>query len=163
MLHRDATCEALRLRTDDVRLQEAFAYVSESDEDPRPVFLPPPVVAALANHPRGMDRLGQKVFRFSKCGRLYKLLKLTKSKLGPELQFLTHHTLCHTWATWMRRYAGLDTKGLVATGRWRDETSAARYQHVVVTEESRKALLLPVENSWKDDLETAKPLEKKNA
>jgi hypothetical protein len=49
----------------------------------------------------------------------------------------------HTYATWMRREAGLDTKGLVATGAWRDRKSADRYEHVVVSEEARKAALLP--------------------
>jgi hypothetical protein len=36
----------------------------------------------------------------------------------------------------MRREAGLDTKGLVATGAWKDRKSADRY-------EQRKAALLP--------------------
>jgi hypothetical protein len=43
----------------------------------------------------------------------------------------------------MRRYAGLDTKGLVATGAWKDRKSADRYEHVQVSEEARKAVLLP--------------------
>jgi hypothetical protein len=43
----------------------------------------------------------------------------------------------------MRRYAGLDTKGLVATGAWKDRKSADRYEHVVVSEEARRAELLP--------------------
>ncbi len=63
----------------------------------------------------------------------------------------------------MRRYAALDVQGLVASDRWKDATSARRYQHVVVSEESRKAELLPVENSWKVEPETANPLAKKNA
>jgi hypothetical protein len=44
----------------------------------------------------------------------------------------------------MRRFGGLDTRGLVGTGRWKDQKSAARYAHVVTTEEARKADLLPV-------------------
>ena len=44
----------------------------------------------------------------------------------------------------MRRYSGLDTKGLVGTGRWRDEQSASRYQRIVVSEESARAELLPI-------------------
>jgi hypothetical protein len=31
----------------------------------------------------------------------------------------------------MRMYGGADTKGLVATGNWRDPRSASRYEHVV--------------------------------
>jgi hypothetical protein len=43
----------------------------------------------------------------------------------------------------MRRYGGLDDKGLVATGRWKDIASASRYSHTVVSEESKRADRLP--------------------
>lgn len=136
--------EILALETREVRLAEAFAYVGETkNDDPRALFLPPVVVAALGSHPRGMERDGA-VFRFRKNGRLYSLwrgaVKASRLKLPPRSGF---HILSHTWATWMRRYGKLDTKGLVGTGRWRDEKSAARYQHVVVSEESERAALLP--------------------
>jgi integrase len=70
------------------------------------------------------------------------------------LSFVTFHTFCHTWATWMRRYGGLDTKSLVATRRWRSEQSASRYQHVVVSEESERADLLPRKPIWLPSLVT---------
>ena len=60
----------------------------------------------------------------------------------------------------MRRYGGLDKTGLISTGRWRDEASVARYTHVVVTEESRKAILLPVEKSRQKAVKSSKPLMK---
>jgi hypothetical protein len=63
----------------------------------------------------------------------------------------------------MRRYASLDVQGLLAIDRWKDAASARRYQHVVVSEESRKAELLPVENSWKPADENTNPLEEMNA
>jgi integrase len=136
--------EALALQCRDIRLDEAFAYLPTSkNEEPRAVFLPPNVVEALRSHPRGINR-DEKVFRFAKTGHLYKLwrraVKQATINLPPRSAF---HILSHTWATWMRRYAGLDTKGLVGTGRWKDDKSAARYQHVVVSEESRRANLLP--------------------
>lgn len=37
-----------------------------------------------------------------------------------------------------------DDGGLVDTGAWADEKSAARYEHVVATKEARRADLLPV-------------------
>ena len=43
----------------------------------------------------------------------------------------------------MRRYGGLDTKGLVATKNWRDERSAARYAHAVAREEWDRVDRLP--------------------
>ena len=40
-----------------------------------------------------------------------------------RLSWVNHHSFCHTWATWMRRYGGLDEIGLVATKRWKDPRS----------------------------------------
>lgn len=130
-----------------LELSEAFAYVAMTKNDePRGVHLPPVVVAALANHPRGLDRKGQRVFRFVKCGRLYTWLDESLTAAGIALPPRTgFHVLRHTWATWMRRYGGLDTRGLVGTGAWKDERSASRYEHVIATEEARRADLLPTE------------------
>lgn len=136
--------EALSLTCDKLMIAEAFAYLPQTkNDDPRGVHLPPDAVAELANHPRGLDRGKQKVFRFRKCGRLYSLMAKVKEAAGPDVDFVTFHTMRHTWATWMRRYAKLDTRGLVATGAWKDAVSASRYEHVVVSEEARKADLLP--------------------
>lgn len=140
--------EALALTCDKLAVGEAFAYLARTKNgDPRAVHLPPLLVAALANHPRGLDRGSERVFRFRKCGRLYSLMGKVKQAAGADVGFATFHTFCHTWATWMRRYAGLDTRGLVGTGRWRDQKSAARYEHVVASEESRRADLLPTPKS----------------
>lgn len=136
--------EGLGVDCGEVRLSEAFAFIGHTKNgEPRPVHLPPVVVAALANHPRGLDRPGETVFRFRKNGHLYSLMKKVREMAGlPD--WVTFHTLRHTWATWMRRYGKVDTKGLVATGAWADAKSAARYEHVVINEEAKKANLLPV-------------------
>lgn len=137
--------EGLSLTCDRVTLGDSFAYLPQTkNDDPRSVHLPPIVVAGLANHPRGMDRGKQKVFRFRKCGRLYTLMNRVKAKAGPDVDFVTFHIFRHTWATWMRRYGKLDTRGLLATGAWKDHVSASRYEHVIVSEEAMKADLLPV-------------------
>lgn len=136
--------EALELTCDRVSLAENFAYYPKTkNDDPRAVYLPHYLVGEMANHPRGMDRGKQRVFRFRKCGRLYTLMGKVKEATGPSVSDVTFHTYRHTWATWMRRYAGLDTRGLLATGTWRDAVSARRYEHVVASEESKKADLLP--------------------
>ena len=136
--------DALNLPTSQILLGEGFAYLGKTkNDDPRGVHLPPDLVAALATHPRGLDRRGT-VFRFRKNGHLYSLLKRVKKAAGPDVAFAGFHTFCHTWATWMRRYTGMDQRGLAGTGRWKDEKSVARYAHVVVSEESRKADHLPV-------------------
>jgi|GEM_PF-3096156 integrase len=95
---------------------------------------------------------------------LEKPRRLKKGKKLPrppyELDWVNFHTFCHTYATWMRRYGGLDTKDLIDTGRWKSEQSAARYAHAVTGEAASKAALLPtpttyqpeatsVENPWK--------------
>ncbi len=46
----------------------------------------------------------------------------------------------------MRRYGGLDTRGLVDTGTWKNRKSAERYEHVVVSEEAQRAEKLPGAN-----------------
>lgn len=134
--------EAIWLKVDHVRLAESYAYIPDPTKngEPRALHLPPALVSELANHPRGMGRRGETVCRFRKNGYLYSLFAEAKAAAGVEAKF---HTFRHTWATWMRRYAKLDAKGLVGTGAWKDEKSSARYQHVVVTEEAQRADLLP--------------------
>jgi len=134
--------EALGLRWNDVRLDDGFAHIPRTkNSEPRAVFLPPVAVAALA----GMGRKRDRVFRFAKGGHIYSLLKTAAFKSGVELpERSAFHIFRHTYATWMRRYAGLDVRGLVGTGAWKDGKSAARYAHVQVSEEARKAAMLPV-------------------
>lgn len=171
--------EALSIRCDDVRPAENFAFIGHTKNgDPRPIYLPPHLVSALAAHPRGAQRPGERLFRFHRGGALSYLLeaacmvacslekprRLKKGKKLPrppyELDWVNFHTFCHTYATWMRRYGGLDTKDLIDTGRWKSEQSAARYAHAVTGEAASKAALLPtpttyqpeatsVENPWK--------------
>lgn len=140
--------EALGLTWNDMRLKEGFAYVGDSKNgEPRAIFLPPVAVAALANsgHNGGMGR----VFPFTKSGHLYQLLKAAALKAGVDLpERSAFHIFRHTYGTWMRRYAGLDTRGLVGTGAWKDQKSAARYAHVDVSEESKRAVMLPVGAIW---------------
>jgi integrase len=137
--------EALRLTWNDVRLQDGFAYVPDTKNgEPRAVYLPPVAVAALANGEMDRTDSSRRAFRFTKSGHLYALLRAAAFKAGVELpERSAFHIFRHTYATWMRRYAGLDTKGLVATGAWKDRKSADRYEHVQVSEEARKAVLLP--------------------
>lgn len=137
--------EALALMCDDVRLTEAFAYLRASKNgESQAMHLPPSVVAELANHPRGLERPGDRVFRFAKGGHVYSLFKAAAFKAGitlpPRQAF---HILRHTYATWLRRYGQADERALLATDRWKDRKSVQRYTHVIVTEEARRADLLP--------------------
>jgi len=155
--------EALRIQCDEIRPEENFAYLRHTKNgEARAVHLPPHLVEVLKKHPRKLDRASARVFRFHKSGNLYFLLesacmiacglappKRVKAGKKPprpkyDLDWVNFHTFCHTWGTWMRRYGGLDVRGLVGTGRWKNEQSAGRYAHVVVSEESRRVELLPV-------------------
>lgn len=140
--------EALSLKVENLRLAESTAFTEKTKNgDPRMIFLPPPLVAALAGHPRGLNRSG-KLFRFGKCGRLYTWLeeaaKAAKVKIPDGVAY---HAFRHTYGSWMRRYGGLDTTGLVETGAWKSRQAASRYEHAVASEEAQKASLLP--NVWK--------------
>ena len=137
--------EALALRWSDVRLDEGFAYVRETKTgSPRPVFLPEVALQGLRSH-HSLRGRNERTFRFRKDGRLYRLLNRASGRC--DLGRPTFHTLRHTYATWMRRYAGMDERGLIGTGAWKDRKSVARYAHVIVTEEAEKAALLPVDKS----------------
>jgi integrase len=139
--------EALAVTIGQVDLSRAAIYLPETKNgEARTVHLTPELVAALANHPRGLDRYkADRLIRYHAGGRLRDMLKLAMARAGlsfPSRQ-CGFHLFRHTWATWMRRYGGLDTSGLVETGAWRDPKSAARYEHLDVTEEARKADKLP--------------------
>lgn len=155
--------EQLAMRCDDVRLAEAFAFVPDSKNgEPQPMHLTPFMVAALAAHPRGLERPGQRLFRFHKGGAVaFRLIQacamacgLPKPKRDDkgrwpklpayEFDFVSWHTFRRSYATWMRRYGSLDDKDLVDTGRWKTIESASRYAQTVVHEAARAADLLPV-------------------
>lgn len=151
--------EALAMRWEDTALEEGFARVRESKNgDPRPLRLRDDLRAALQAH-KGEQEIGR-VFSFHRGGGLKD--KLLRAKLIAEglpvpkrqrgasrkapphrMRWVNFHTFRHTWATWMRRYSGLDEIGLVATGNWRDPRSARRYAHAVAREEWQGVTQLP--------------------
>lgn len=149
--------EALALNWETISLDRSEAYIETSkNDDPRTVRLTPDAMAAL-----GPAKPAGRVFRFHQGGHrnfLFLNAKVTACGLPPvprpkprekqivpphRLEWVTFHTFCHTWATWMRRFGGADLQGLVATGRWRDPRSAARYAHVVSHEEWDRVDMLP--------------------
>src|SRR5216684_7536949 len=149
--------EALALKWENISIERREAYVETSkNDDPRTVRLTLDALAAL-----GPVKASGRVFRFRQGGHrnfLFLNAKVTACGLPPvkrpkrgekqikppyRLSWVTFHTFCHTWATWMRKFGGADLQGLVATGRWRDPRSAARYAHVVSHEEWARTALLP--------------------
>lgn len=168
--------EATALKWENVDLVQRLAYIETSkNEDPRSMKLRQDVCEQLAPHRKPAGR----VFRFKHGGHrnfIFLNAKVTASGLAPvkrprpdekqivppyRLSWVTFHTFCHTWATWMRRYGGADLQGLVATNRWRDARSAARYTHVDAHEEWDRVDALP---SWgkSGELPVAEPIDKQN-
>ncbi len=97
---------------------------------------------------RGPDA---KLFRFHASGRLREMLALALKQAGlsfPRRQG-GFHLFCHTYGTWMHHYGQLDTFGLVRTNRWKHPDSADRYRHTKVSDEARRADLLPVSRKAK--------------
>jgi integrase len=141
--------EALNVRLRHVRLDRQTIYLRETKNgEARPVYLPPSLIVALANHPRGLDRdADAKLFRFGINGRTRNLLKMAKAKAGINLPRRQggFHLFCHCYGTWMTRYGKLDTYDLVETERWKDPDSARRYAHTEPGSAARRADLLPVE------------------
>lgn len=150
--------EALALKWERVDLGQRMAYIELSkNDDPRSVLLTPHLCALLKPHKRASG----KVFRFHQGGHrnfLFLNAKVTacglpavkRPRQGERMaippyrySWVTFHTFCHTWATWMRRFGGTDIQGLVATGRWRDPRSAARYTHTAAHEEWDRVERLP--------------------
>jgi integrase len=132
--------------TDNLELRDARAFIPKTKNGkPRQVHLPAHIVAALAGHPRGLDRPGETVFRWTKGGALYTHLRAVADAAGVALpERSAFHLFRHTYATWLRRYAGADAKALVGTGAWDSVASANRYAHTVISEDAKLADMLPV-------------------
>lgn len=134
--------EALSVQVADVRLADEFAFVGKTKNgEPRMVYLPPVVIAALANHPNGLDRVGR-LFRYVKNKWLYGRAEKAYAAAGLDHKGAPFHILRHTYGALMTR-AGAD---LVATGAWKSPAAARVYQHFATNEEARKAANLTV---WK--------------
>jgi integrase len=140
--------EALAIKTDDVRLAESFIFVGMTKNgEPRPVHLPPAAVEALG----WLKPREGRIFRWTKSGLLYVLIKRAFFDAGLDDGGQPFHILRHTYGSWMRRYANMDERGLTDTGAWKDAKSARRYTHTIVSESARKADLLPIRGKSVDD------------
>lgn len=138
-------CLGLTCRNVDLKRATALLETTKNGK-PRLVHLPPVVVHELGQLPDGINREGR-VFRFHNGGRLRDLLKETLAAAGVTLpRRVAFHVFCHTWATWMRQYGGLDTFDLLKTDRWSDAESADRYSHVVISDTAKRADMLPVQS-----------------
>lgn len=106
----------------------------------RTCHIPDPLLLELAAVPEP-DRHGA-LFAWSDKCHVYGPLK-TACKAA-KLPYLSPHQLGrHTFATWLRRYAGRDLKGLMVDGGWDSINAVARYAHVVAGESALAVAKLP--------------------
>jgi integrase len=134
--------EALALEWSDVDLDRFQVVLRQTKtQDERTAIVPQIVIDAIEALPRN-DRV---FYPFTRGSHLYSLLADAAEVAGVTIpRRLGFHIARHTWANWMRRYAGLDTAALVETGAWRSRKAASVYEHLDASEESVKARLLPV-------------------
>lgn len=131
--------EAISLEWDKVNLARQFAWIGKTKNgEPRGVHLPAEVVVEMAV----IDSREGRVFGYRDRWVVYDDW-IPACKAAGITDF-TPHDCRHTWATWMRQYGGMDLRGLLATGAWRDIHSVLRYQHVTASEASKAADKLPL-------------------
>lgn len=151
-------CEVVVRQREDLRLEEGTAWTRRGkDGIASDIRLLDELCAGFAAHLATHDR--RRVYRFHRGGHLNHMLVRAKlAYLGipcpirrptgwkqppNRLTWVNFKTFRHTWATWMRVYAGVDQIGLLATNNWRDPRSPARYAHAVARDEWNRVDLLP--------------------
>jgi integrase len=83
--------EALRIRIGDVRRDESFVFIGKTKNgEPRPVHLPPVVIAELEAFADRFDKPADTLFRFRKNGALYHLMKETRARAAHQARELPH-------------------------------------------------------------------------
>ncbi len=135
--------EALRIDwDDDVRLPERTIILRQTKNGKmRPIHIPDPLLIELSSVAE-KDRHGA-MFHWSDKSHVHKPLKTACKRAGVEY-LPPHQQGRHTYATWLRTYAGLDLLGIKEAGGWDSITSVARYAHVSPGEAAKAADRLPM-------------------
>ena len=95
-------------------------------------------VMELANLPQREGSLFGYVSRW----QVYRDWDAAKAAVG--LDDFTPHDCRHTYATWLRKYSGVDLKQLMEMGGWKDVKSVLRYAHVSSDEQRDAIDRLPI-------------------
>ena len=134
--------EALRVQWEgDVALARRSVILRRTKNGkPRTLHLPDPLLAELEAVPEA-KRTG-KLFAWNARSAVYGPLRRACKRA--EVEYLPPHQQGrHTYATWMRTYAGMDLVGLKEAGGWESLSSVERYAHVVPNESAKAADRLP--------------------
>jgi integrase len=133
--------EALRLDWDrDVRLSDRIVILWRTKTKMRTLHVPDPLLVELAAVP-ACDRHGP-LFDYRYKTGVYYPLRVACRRAGVDY-LPTHQQGRHTFATWLRLYAGMDLVGLKEAGGWESIKSVERYAHVVPGEAAAAVDRLP--------------------
>lgn len=111
--------------------QRCITFPTTKNGEMRTVHIPDPLLVELAAVPEAM-RHGR-MFDWADKRHVHKPLRSACARAG--VPYLSPHKLGrHTFATWLRRYAGRDLRGLMDDGGWKSVNSVVRYTHVVAGE-----------------------------
>lgn len=147
--------EALRIDWErDVDLSRRTATARRTkNSKPRTVYLPDPVLIALAEVPEA-ERCGQ-VFKWKARGAVYRPLRRACKLAGVDY-LPTHQQGRHTFAAWLRIHAKRDLVGLKSDGGWDSIQSVMRYEHLVPGETAVAVERLPIVQNMSSPVVVAK-------
>jgi len=145
--------EALRINWEnDVSLDRRTVILRRTKNgNPRTVRLPPPLLAELVAVPP--DERQGRLFGWETRWAVYDPLRAACDSAGVEY-LPPHQQGRHTFATWLRTYAGLDLIGLKEAGGWETLSSVERYAHVVPNESAKAVDRLPPVQSAEETMPT---------
>ena len=131
-------------------------YPDNEERGARSVGLPPHLVAALATHPRGLERPGKRLPMAQRAAGS----KIFSSKAARDAGVILPSARHSMFPVHLRDMdaplCGFGYQGLVFTGAWKSEQSASRYAHAVVSEEATRASLLPFGEVVENGIENKK-------
>lgn len=131
----------------------ALTFRTTKNGEMRTVYIPDTLLVEMARIPEE-DRHGR-LFIWSHKSHVHKPLRNACERAG--VPYLSPHKLGrHTYATWLRRYAKRDLRGLMEDVGWKSINSAVRYAHVVPGETEEAVKQLPM--AQKEHSDDIKPL-----
>ncbi len=87
------------------------------------------------------------MFEWSDKSHVHRPLRNACKRAG--IAYLSPHQLGrHTFATWLRIYAGRDLRGLMEDVGWNSIASTVRYAHVVPVNQRRRSMLSQASTRW---------------
>lgn len=135
--------DGINLDWDHVDLTKREAYI-ETTKNGEPLTIPlnDEAFAAIANLPHRTGRVFGYRTRRQFLDDWHAVCKTLGIEYRREKGGLTPHAMRHSFGTWLRQQ-GLDKKGIMEAGDWKDEKSVNRYLHAHSDERRKAVNMLP--------------------